>query len=445
MKAKKIEIKKRKNLDRNTKNKNISINKTNKSKSLNSGNIKRKAKSKNKIINIKGTSFIKNSKINNSIKEIMYCKNNSINNNSHYHYLNNNENIYENISNYNNNIFNNTYSYGLSARNKNNNLENRASLNLLEMSLDRLLNNTHNILDKQNKILSDCELFTTNIAKSYYEIQNLNNNESNYLLEKYNISEKILNMKNNNNMHKLINENNSLKHKLEMMNINNENNIQFNYLYELDSLKKVLVNEINNLLVYFNEIGYNNIAINKIDIANLTSQKITYFFQIIKSIIKEMQELLHNKEIKISKMKIEKNFNKNKNEFNIDDINKSCENLSLNYDNIGFKNYNFSVRDSIHNKINDISFRNYQKNNEEDNIISKTQRSLNVDKEHETHKQNYFSNKVENNGIYKYVKDNELYIYNKIKNNINKKPIINYKTGNLNYQYMSDYRNKEIK
>ena len=96
------------------------------------------------------------------------------------YYLNNNENIYENISNY-NNIFNNTYSYGLSARNKNNNFENKASLNLLEMSLDRLLNNTRNILDKQNKILSDCELFTTNIAKSYYEIQNLNNNESNYL------------------------------------------------------------------------------------------------------------------------------------------------------------------------------------------------------------------------------------------------------------------------
>ena len=158
-------------------------------------------------------------------------------------------------------------------------------------------------------------------------------------------------MKNNNNMHKLINENNSLKHKLEMMNINNENNIQSNFLYELNSLKKVLVNEINNLLKYFNEIGYNNISINKVDIANLTSQKITYFFQIIKSIIKEMQELLHNKEIKISKMIIEKNFNKNKSDFNIDNINKSCENLSLNYDNIGFKNYNFSVRDSIHNKI----------------------------------------------------------------------------------------------
>ena len=228
-----------------------------------------------------------------------------------------------------------------------------------------------------------------------------------------------------------------MKHKLEMLNINNENNIN-----ELDTLKKVLVNEINQLLFFIDEIGYNNIPMKKIDIVNINSQKITYFFQIIKTLIKEMQGQLHNKETQISKITIEKKVDLNRNNYNLKEINKSCENLCLDYNNIGLKNYNFSVRDSIHNKINDISFRNnYQRNykdNKDDDIISKTQRSLNMDN-NEFYKRNYFKN-----GINKYMKDEELYNNNELKNVRNN---LNEEESDLNfyYQYKLNHQNKEIK
>ena len=452
MRAKKVEIKKGKSIDKNKKNKTIS---TNKSKSLKTENSnKRKAKSKNKVINIKGIPNRNNPKIKNPIKKknstIENNKNNSINNNTFYHYLNNSENIYENIynNNYNNNQMNNTmtlnFRNGASLNLLSNSFKNNENQNKLDISIDRLLNNTHNVLEKQNIILSECELFSENIAKSDYQIQKLNNNENNILynnlLEKNTFSEIISKMKNNNinselNM-KLTNENNSLKHKLEMLNINNENNIN-----ELDTLKKVLVNEINQLLFFIDEIGYNNIPMKKIDIVNINSQKITYFFQIIKTLIKEMQGQLHNKETQISKITIEKKVDLNRNNYNLKEINKSCENLCLDYNNIGLKNYNFSVRDSIHNKISDISFRNnYQKNyqdNKNDDIISKTQRSLNMDN-NESFKRNYF-----NRGINEYMKDDELnnHQLRNIRNNLNEEE----SDLNFYYQYKLNHQNKEIK
>ena len=140
--------------------------------------------------------------------------------------------------------------------------KNTENQNKLDISIDRLLNNTHNVLEKQNIILSECELFSENIAKSDYQIQKLNNNENNILynnlLEKNTFSEIISKMKNNNinseiNM-KLTDENNSLKHKLEMLNNNNENNIN-----ELETLKKVLANEIKyktRRIIYFDLISF---------------------------------------------------------------------------------------------------------------------------------------------------------------------------------------------
>ena len=322
-----------------------------------------------------------------------------------------------------------------------NNIENRTSLNCLitsnnkskenmnnlKISMDRLLNNSKNILQKQNIILSECEFLTKNAAMNEYSIQNLiiddKNEDYEKLMGKYtnNISQILSKVKSYNinsdlNM-KLKNENDSLKHKLEMLDINKE----YNFNKELNNFKAVIVTEINHLLNFFGEIGYDNLKIDKMEIGNITSQKIIDFFQIIKKIVKQLKELLTIKETMISKMTIEQTTNRSKNNSNLDDINKSYEKLSLDYNNIGFKTYNFSVRNNIRNNTYNISFRNYQKNNKDINLLEKTQRSLNMN---EYQSKNFFKNKEEKIDKNKY-NENEISlkkeeIYKKINSDKNK-------------------------
>jgi hypothetical protein len=208
------------------------------------------------------------------------------------------------------------------------NNKSKENINNLKISMDRLLNNSKNILQKQNIILSECEFLTKNAAMNEYSIQNLiiDDKIEDYekLMGKYtnNISQILSKVKSYNinsdlNM-KLKNENDSLKHKLQMLDINKE----YNFNNELNNFKAVLVTEINHLLIFFGEIGYDNLKIDKMEIGNITSQKIIDFFQIIKKIIKQLKELLTMKETMISKMTIEQTTNRSKNNSNLDEINK---------------------------------------------------------------------------------------------------------------------------
>ena len=92
-----------------------------------------------------------------------------------------------------------------------------------------------------------------------------------------------------------------------MANIDKEENFQI-VSNELSSLKIVLVNEINHVLNIFKEFGYDNLPQEKLETNNITPQKIADFFQSTIKIIRQMKELIHNKETLISKMTIEQEF-----------------------------------------------------------------------------------------------------------------------------------------
>lgn len=482
------------------------ISKTNtidKSITLKPKNNKNKAKSKNKVIKTKTKLNLVNSKskpkpksklinIDNSNLELGLDKNIKNNytdsNNNNFTSTNNYENIYKSFVNEDiNNLNNCMNSYGVLPNYNNINIENLSSSNnlltsnqckekqiTLKKAMDRLLINSQNILEKQNNILTECDLLTKNSMTNDYAIRNLLNNENNYnyenLMKKYtnNISEILSKIKKSNidfetNM-KLKNENESLKNKLEMAKIDREDNIQ-NKINELSTLKIVLISEINHVINFLKNIGYDNLPLEKIETNNLTSQKITDFFQTIIKIIKQMKELLRNKETIISKMTIDQATNRSGYNSNLDNIiNKSCEKLSLDYNNIGFKTYNFSVRNNIHNKSYNISFRNFQKNND---LIEKTQKSLNVNDfinnnyllskdenieklkykqyeiniKNEENKNNDSFNKIkEDNIIYDINSGKEIEKYNISSNNERDK---NYETGNFAFQnILNNNKNK---
>ena len=153
-------------------------------------------------------------------------------------------------------------------------------------------------------------------------------------------------------------ENNLLKNKLQMISIDREDNLKQKDS-EISTLKIVLVSEINHIINFLNEIGYSNLPINKMETSDVTSQKLTNFFNLIIKIIKQMKELIHKKESVISRMTIEQHtLTDNKTE-RINN-NKSYEKLTFDYNkyNMGLKKYNFSINNSNQKKKLNISFRN---------------------------------------------------------------------------------------
>ena len=451
-------LKTTKSFNKAQKSKTISTNKTATLKlKTNKNKIKSKNKdSKSKEKFFKSKSKPKEIKINKTNPELNYDIN--LNNNyqtcDNYYKSNANYDNYNNINSFaefslNDNLINNSIS-----TNYKKNFDKTNSLNLLlngdhnletnikfKISIDRLLLSSQNLLEKQNNIITECDKLTKNMATNDYSIQNLIKNENKYNYENLiaestkNISQILSKVKKNDRDFelniKLKNENDALKSKLEMANIDNQDNFKIK-CNEITNLKIVLSNEINHFLNFLKEIGYDNLPMEKTEMINITSQKITDFFQMIKKIIKQMKEIIQNKETMISKMTIEQATNRSKNNSNLDNIiNKSYEKLPLDYNNYGFKTYNFSVRNDIHNKTYNISFRNYPKNNKEDSIIEKTQKSLNIS---ELQNNKYFQNKEENNDKYKY-KVNEIIINKNAENNNINNSIENCDNINNNLNY----------
>ena len=393
VKAPKSQINTKKSLNKKSSNKNISVNK---STSLLNNNNQKKNKSKNKTYN--SNSKINSSKAkskskskqfqNNSIEPTQNYNYNDYNNyseNINYNNFNENKNFYNNLdinnslnsksiidnsSFKNSNYMTNNLFTESPIKSYNNNTSNGyiESSNIFKKTLDRLLITSKNLMEKQNNILYECDTLAKNVAMNDFAIQNLDKFETksnfNNIMDNY--TNKIIELFSHSKKNKtdfqineeLKKENNLLKNKLQMISIDREDNIKQKDS-EISTLKIVLVSEINHIINFLNEIGYSNLPVNKMEISEVTSQKLTNFFNLIIKIIKQMKELIHKKESVISRMTIEQHtLSENKTE-RINN-NKSYEKHTFDYNkyNMGLKKYNFSINNSNQKKKLNISFRN---------------------------------------------------------------------------------------
>ena len=393
LKAPKSQINTKKSLNKKSSNKNISVNK---STSLLNNNNQKKNKSKNKTYN--SNSKINSSKAKSKSKSKQF-QNNSIEPTQNYNYndynnyseninhnnFNENKNFYNNLdinnslnsksiidnsSFKNSNYMTNNLFTESPIKSYNNNASNGyiESSNIFKKTLDRLLITSKNLMEKQNNILYECDTLAKNVAMNDFAIQNLDKFETksnfNNIMDNY--TNKIIELFSHSKKNKtdfqineeLKKENNLLKNKLQMISIDREDNIKQKDS-EISTLKIVLVSEINHIINFLNEIGYSNLPVNKMEISEVTSQKLTNFFNLIIKIIKQMKELIHKKESVISRMTIEQHtLSENKTE-RINN-NKSYEKHTFDYNkyNMGLKKYNFSINNSNQKKKLNISFRN---------------------------------------------------------------------------------------
>lgn len=393
MKAPKSQINRKKSLNKKSSNKNISVNKTT---SLMNNNNQTKNKSKNK-------SYNSNSKINNSktkskskSKQFQNSSNeptqnynyNDFNNyseNINYNNFNENKNFYNNLdinnslnsksiidnsSFKNSNYMTNNFFTESPIKSYNNNTSNGyiEISNIFKKTLDRLLITSKNLMEKQNNILYECDILSKNVAMNDFAMQNLDKFEtkSNFNNIMNNYTNKIIEIFSQSKKNKtdfqineeLKKENNLLKNKLQMISIDREDNINQKDS-EISTLKIVLVSEINHIINFLNEIGYSNLPVNKMEISEVTSQKLTNFFNLIIKIIKQMKELIHKKESVISRMTIEQHTSSENKTERINN-NKSYDKFTFDYNkyNMGLKKYNFSINNSNQKKKLNISFRN---------------------------------------------------------------------------------------
>jgi len=393
MKAPKSQINRKKSLNKKSSNKNISVNKTT---SLMNNNNQTKNKSKNK-------SYNSNSKINNSktkskskSKQFQNSSNeptqnynyNDFNNyseNINYNNFNENKNFYNNLdinnslnsksiidnsSFKNSNYMTNNFFTESPIKSYNNNTSNGyiEISNIFKKTLDRLLITSKNLMEKQNNILYECDILSKNVAMNDFAMQNLDKFEtkSNFNNIMNNYTNKIIEIFSQSKKNKtdfqineeLKKENNLLKNKLQMISIDREDNIKQKDS-EISTLKIVLVSEINHIINFLNEIGYSNLPVNKMEISEVTSQKLTNFFNLIIKIIKQMKELIHKKESVISRMTIEQHTSSENKTERINN-NKSYDKFTFDYNkyNMGLKKYNFSINNSNQKKKLNISFRN---------------------------------------------------------------------------------------
>lgn len=395
MKAPKSQINRKKSLNKKSSNKNISVNK---STSLMNNNNQTKNKSKNKsynsntkINNSKTKSKSKSKQFQNSSNEptqnynYNYNDFNNYSENINYNNFNENKNFYNNLdinnslnsksiidnsSFKNSNYMTNNFFTESPIKSYNNNTSNGyiEISNIFKKTLDRLLITSKNLMEKQNNILYECDILSKNVAMNDFAMQNLDKFEtkSNFNNIMNNYTNKIIEIFSQSKKNKtdfqineeLKKENNLLKNKLQMISIDREDNIKQKDS-EISTLKIVLVSEINHIINFLNEIGYSNLPVNKMEISEVTSQKLTNFFNLIIKIIKQMKELIHKKESVISRMTIEQHTSSENKTERINN-NKSYDKFTFDYNkyNMGLKKYNFSINNSNQKKKLNISFRN---------------------------------------------------------------------------------------
>ena len=192
-------------------------------------------------------------------------------------------------------------------------------------SINRLIDTSQNLLEKQNDILRQANNLMQNIEINNHEIdkikkkegkQNFTKNINNYNKNLEDVLTKLkLNTKELGFSNKMKEENNKLKYKMEMLSIDKNDDFR-NMESDLNSLKHIYITEMNSMLRYLYELGLDDISLSQrnINSENLTSEVIINFFNSIKNIIKQLTQSNKEKEGQIELLK--KNNIENRNEIN---------------------------------------------------------------------------------------------------------------------------------
>ena len=192
-------------------------------------------------------------------------------------------------------------------------------------SINRLIDTSQNLLEKQNDILRQANNLMQNIETNNHEIDKIKKKEGKQNFSKniniYNKNLEViltklkLNTKELGFSNKMKEENNKLKYKMEMLSIDKNDDFR-NMESDLNSLKNIYITEMNSMLRYLYELGLDDISLSQrnINSENLTSEVIINFFNSIKNIIKQLTQSNKEKEGQIELLK--KNNIENRNEIN---------------------------------------------------------------------------------------------------------------------------------
>ena len=192
-------------------------------------------------------------------------------------------------------------------------------------SINRLIDTSQNLLEKQNDILRQANNLMQNIETNNHEIDKIKKKEGkqnfikNINIYNKNLEDVLTKLKLNTKelgfSNKMKEENNKLKYKMEMLSIDKNDDFR-NMESDLNSLKHIYITEMNSMLRYLYELGLDDISLSQrnINSENLTSEVIINFFNSIKNIIKQLTQSNKEKEGQIELLK--KNHIENKNEIN---------------------------------------------------------------------------------------------------------------------------------
>ena len=227
----------------------------------------------------------------------------------------------------------------------------------IKTNLNRLVDNSKILLEKQNEILSNTNSLMHNIEINNHEIDKIfkKNSKQNFCkcLEEFNPNlENILsNLKQNTKIvefsNKIKQENDNLQYKMQILSI--DKNDDFRILEtKLNSFLNIFTNEMNSMLKFIYELGHENISFENITTENISPDIIVNYFNMLKKLIKEQQLKIEEKERQI-KLLNKLKFSENKKSI---DSKEEEKNFYMNDNND--KNYNTNIP-SIENMKNSIS------------------------------------------------------------------------------------------
>ena len=227
----------------------------------------------------------------------------------------------------------------------------------IKANLNRLVDNSKILLEKQNEILSNTNSLMHNIEINNHEIDKIfkKNSKQNFCkcLEEFNPNlENILsNLKQNTKIvefsNKIKQENDNLQYKMQILSI--DKNDDFRILETtLNSCFNIFTNEMNSMLKFIYELGHENISFENITTENISPDIIVNYFNMLKKLIKEQQLKIEEKERQI-KLLNKLKFSENKKSI---DSKEEEKNFYMNDNND--KNYNTNIS-SIENMKNSIN------------------------------------------------------------------------------------------
>ena len=205
-------------------------------------------------------------------------------------------------------------------------------------SISRLIDTSENLLEQQNSILLETDKLIQNIEVNEHEINKIQKKDImpnfsgsiNEYTENLDIvlSKLKKNTKDMEFSNKIKEENNNLKYRMQMLSIDKSDDFR-NMETELNSIKTVYSNEMNGMLNYLNELGMDNLSIERFSPSNLTSDKIINFFNLLKRTIKQLKDDTIEKEEQI---KMIKKYKDNNNELELKLFNKTGNKNIINND-----------------------------------------------------------------------------------------------------------------